>query len=225
VYPTVTASSGAYSLVGMAALVAGTTQAPITAILILFELTDNYRIILPLMICCIISTLTARIIKKPSIYTLKLLRRNINISAGRDIQILQTLQVKECMRKDKVLIPESMPFEKMIKKMTASHYQSFPVVDKDQHMVGIIYFPHLKSFLFEKHLEHLVVAKEVIEDETVTLTPEDNLLIAIEKFGLKDIEEIPVVSTDKPNIVQGMISRRDILEAYNNEIKKRLRES
>jgi CIC family chloride channel protein len=225
VYPAITASSGAYSLVGMAALVAGTTQAPITAILILFELTDNYRIILPLMICCIISTLTARSIKKPSIYTLKLLRRNINISAGRDIQILQTLKVKECMKNDKVLIPESMPFEKMIKKMTASHYQSFPVVDKDQHMVGIIYFPHLKSFLFEKHLEHLVVAKEVIEDETITLTPEDNLLTAIEKFGIKDIEEIPVVSTDKPNIVQGMISRRDILEAYNNEIKKRLREA
>ncbi len=225
VYPAMTASSGAYSLVGMAALVAGTTQAPITAILILFELTDNYRIILPLMICCIISTLTARVIKKPSIYTLKLLRRNINISAGRDIQILQTLKVKECMKKDKVLIPESMPFEKMIKKMTASHYQSFPVVDKDQHMVGIIYFTHLKSFLFEKHLEHLVVAKEVIEDETITLTPEDNLLTAIEKFGIKDIEEIPVISTDKPNIVQGMISRRDILEAYNNEIKKRLREA
>ena len=57
------------------------------------------------------------------------------------------------------------------------------------------------------------------------VTPEDNLLTAIEKFGIKDIEEIPVVSTDKPNIVKGMISRRDILEAYNNEIKKRLREA
>ena len=64
----------------------------------------------------------------------------------------------------------------------------------------------------------------MIEDETITLTPEDNLLTAIEKFGLKDIEEIPVVSTEMPNVVLGIISRRDILEAYNNEIQKRLRE-
>lgn len=224
VYPTVTASPGAYSLVGMAAIVAGTTHAPITAILILFEMTDDYSIILPLMISCIISTLTARIIKKPSIYTFKLLRKGINIMAGQDVHLLQTLKVKDCMKKDKVVIPENMPFRKMINKMTASHYQSFPVVDKDQHLVGIIYFSHLKSFIFEKELEDLVVAREVIEDETITLTPEDNLLAAIEKFGLKDIGEIPVVKNDKPNIVLGMVSRRDILEAYNNEIKKRIRE-
>lgn len=223
-YPSITASSGAYSLVGMAALVAGTTHAPITAILILFEMTDDYSIILPLMISCIISTLTARLIKKPSIYTLKLLRRGINISAGQDVQLLQTLKVKDCMNKDKVLIPENMPFNKMIKKMTSSHYQSFPVVNKKEHMIGIIYFPHLKSFLFEKELEDLVVAKEVIEDETITLYPEDNLLTAIEKFGLKDIEEIPVVSREDPDLVLGIISRRDILETYNDEIIKRLRE-
>jgi CIC family chloride channel protein len=224
VYPSITASSGAYSLVGMAAIVAGTTHAPITAILILFEMTDDYSIILPLMISCIISTFTARIIMKPSIYTFKLLRKGINIMAGQDVHLLQTLKVKDCMKKDKVVIPENMPFRKMINKMTASHYQSFPVVDKDQHLVGIIYFSHLKSFIFEKELEDLVVAREVIEDETITLTPEDNLLAAIEKFGLKDIGEIPVVKNDKPNIVLGMVSRRDILEAYNNEIKKRIRE-
>jgi CIC family chloride channel protein len=161
---------------------------------------------------------------KPSIYTFKLLRKGINIMAGQDVHLLQTLKVKDCMKKDKVVIPENMPFRKMINKMTASHYQSFPVVDKDQHLVGIIYFSHLKSFIFEKELEDLVVAREVIEDETITLTPEDNLLAAIEKFGLKDIGEIPVVKNDKPNIVLGMVSRRDILEAYNNEIKKRIRE-
>jgi CIC family chloride channel protein len=224
VYPSITASSGAYSLVGMAAIVAGTTHAPITAILILFEMTDDYSIILPLMISCIISTFTARVIKKPSIYTFKLLRKGINIMAGQDVHLLQTLKVRDCMKKDNVLIPENMPFRKMINKMTSSHYQSFPVVDENQNMIGIIYFSHLKSFIFEKELEDLVVAREVIEDETITLTPEDNLLTAIDKFGLKDIGEIPVVKTDKPNMVLGMVSRRDILEAYNNEIKKRLRE-
>ena len=223
VYPHITASSGAYSLVGMAALVAGATHAPITAILILFEMTDDYSIILPLMISCIISTLVASFIKKPSIYTLKLLRRGIDIRAGRDVQLLQTIKVKDCMRKGKLLIPEGMSFKEMIKKITSSHYQSFPVVNEKQEMIGIIYFPHLKSFLLEKDLEDLVVAKEVMENEIISISPEDNILTAIEKFGLKDIEEIPVVSDEKPDMVLGMISRGDILEAYNNEIIKRLR--
>ncbi len=87
-FPSLTATSGAYSLVGMGAVVAATTHGPITAILILFEMSGNYRIILPLMLSCIISSVFASHLKKESIYTLKLIRRGVNIHEGREVNVL-----------------------------------------------------------------------------------------------------------------------------------------
>src|SRR5210317_106521 len=78
-FPTVTASPGAYSIVGMGALVSATTHGPLSAMLILFEMTGNYKIILPLMLSCILATIFAGQLMKDSIYTLKLARRGINI--------------------------------------------------------------------------------------------------------------------------------------------------
>ena len=83
-FPTVTASPGAYSIVGMGALVSATTHGPLSAMLILFEMTGNYKIILPLMLSCILATIFAGILKKDSIYTLKLARRGVNIREGKD---------------------------------------------------------------------------------------------------------------------------------------------
>ncbi len=96
-FPYHTAQPGAYAIVGMGALVAGTTQAPIQAFLILFELTQNYKIIAPIMICCVISTFVARSVKKESIYTMKLLRRGVDIRAGRDVNVLKSMRVDDFM--------------------------------------------------------------------------------------------------------------------------------
>ncbi|MBW2619644.1 MAG: chloride channel protein, partial [Deltaproteobacteria bacterium] len=93
-FPEITASSGAYAIVGMGALVAGTTHGPLTAFLILFEMTGNYKIILPLMSACILATLMASQIKKESIYTLKLIRRGVNIRAGQEVNLLRSLTVE-----------------------------------------------------------------------------------------------------------------------------------
>ena len=102
VWPASTAGAGAYALVGMGAVVAAGTHAPITAILIIFELTGSYEIILPLMISCIIATLLATRMQKGSIYTLKLLRRGIDIHKGKDANVLQAVLVREEMRTEVV---------------------------------------------------------------------------------------------------------------------------
>ena len=96
-FPSVAANPGAYAIVGMGAVVAGTTHAPIQAFLIIFELTQNYWIIPPLMICCVIATFVSRGLKRESIYTLKLLRRGIDIEAGRDVNILKSMLVTDFM--------------------------------------------------------------------------------------------------------------------------------
>ena len=95
--PEFTAPPGAYAIVGMGAVVAGATHAPIQAFLIIFEMTQDYRIIPPLMICCVIATFVARGIKRDSIYTLKLMRRGVDIQAGRDVNLLKSMRVEDFM--------------------------------------------------------------------------------------------------------------------------------
>ena len=223
-FPAVTATSGAYALVGMGALVAGAIHAPITAILILFEMTDDYKIILPLMLACIISTITASQLKKESIYSMKLLRRGVDIRGGREVTILQSLLVKDCMSEDKVLIPEITPFSELVKQMLASRFHHFPVVDGRKRMVGIIHFNELKEHLFDDSLPPDTAARDMAYKKYVTVTPEENLLQAIKKFGTQDLEEITVVSERDPARVVGTLSLTDVMQAYNKEVSRRMAE-
>ncbi len=100
ILPGMTAMPGAYALVAMGGVVAGTTYAPITAILIIFEMSGSYSIILPLMLTCITATVMNSTIDRASIYTTKLLRRGIDIEAGRERHLLEHMVVKEVMTGD-----------------------------------------------------------------------------------------------------------------------------
>jgi CIC family chloride channel protein len=110
IWPDTTAGPGAYALVGMGAVVAAGTHAPITAIVMIFELTDGYEIILPLMITCIIATLLATRLQTGSIYTLKLLRRGVDIHGGRAVNVLQDVSASEVMRTEMTTVA---PFDSL----------------------------------------------------------------------------------------------------------------
>lgn len=215
IFPALSATSGAYALVGMGAVVAGTTHAPITAIMILFEMTSDYKIILPLMIACITSTLFASYLTKESIYTMKLTRQGINLHAGKEVNILKSILVKDAMAKGAQTIPESMTVRQFNDFLTKSKHSNFPVVDENKMMTGIISFQDFKEVIFEHGLEDLVVVKELATEKIITITPDENLDDAFKKIGTKNIEQLPVVSKDNPRKIVGMLSRRDIISAYN----------
>ena len=128
--PGYTAMPGAYAMVAMGGVVAGTTYAPITAILIIFEMTSDYSIILPLMLTCITATVMNSTIQRASIYTTKLLRRGIDIEAGRDRHLLEHILVKELMTSDVVSIPESMPLSQIIWTFKTENAPYLHVVDE-----------------------------------------------------------------------------------------------
>ena len=99
-FPEISAPPGAYALVGMAAFFSGAAHAPVTAILIMFEMTGDYQIILPLMFATVISTIIAHAISPESIYTLKLTRRGIHLQEGKDLDVMQSINVGEAMTTD-----------------------------------------------------------------------------------------------------------------------------
>ena len=220
-FPHVTASSGAYSLVGMGAIVAGTTHAPITAILIIFELTDDYHIILPLMMTCILSALTASQLKRESIYTMKLVRRGIDVRAGREISILKSLPVRDFMIRDVAFVSEVMPLSGFLRFIKESSHMYFPVVNDKEELVGIISLRDIRPTLLEESLMDLVIAKDIMTEDVITLTTDENLYDAMGKFGIKDIGQLPVVDKNNPKKVVGMLKRTDVIVAYNNAVLRR----
>ena len=216
-FPSLTATSGAYSLVGMGAVVAATTHGPITAILILFEMSGNYRIILPLMLSCIISSVFASHLKKESIYTLKLIRRGVNIHEGREVNIMKSLNVGKSMTRTVETVPEDMSIKELIRYTMGSKHSSFPVVDKNGLLTGILTFQDFKEIIYEECLDG-IIAKDLAITKVITVTDQDNLDTALKKIGFKNIEQLPVVDKNNPGKIIGILSRRDIFAAYNKAL-------
>ena len=219
VLPGMTAPIGAYALVGMGAMVAGTTHGPLTAILIIFEMTHDYKIILPLMIACIISTVVARSIQIDSIYTLKLVRRGINIYKGREQNVLKSLYVKEVMRTEFEEVPEHTPFSHLMDLISESSFSYFPVVNREGLLTGIFSLNDLRRIVKEEESLHLlIVAEDIAAKDVITTHPDENLNEVMKKFGRLNIEEIPVMEREDSRKVVGMVKRKDVIDAYNREM-------
>ena len=219
-FPAVTASPGAYAIVGMGAVVSATTHGPLSAMLILFEMTGGYKIILPLMITCIISSVVAGQLMKESIYTMKLVRRGVDIRGGKEVNILKAIRVSDVMNPDAETVYEGLPLSTLAGTISKSKYNSFPVVDSENALVGILSFFDYNEALYNEDLENLVVAKDLATLDVVTVSTADNLYDALQKVTAKDFSILPVVSPTDNSLLMGVLTRRDIIGAYDKAVIK-----
>ncbi len=220
-FPSLTASPAAYALVGMGAIVAGTTHAPITAIIIIFELSGNYKIILPMMITCILSTMLASTLKKGSIYTIKLLRRGVDISGGMEQNLLRSMQVAQFMLKDPPTVPEGMRLLDLIRTFKTEDVSYLHVVDGNKDLTGIISFRDIRPIFQEDGLNLLVVAKDVATTNLKTVKRQDSILKALRIMGDLGISQLPVVGGENERKVIGILRDKDVLAAYDKAIIRR----
>ncbi|MBN2171749.1 MAG: chloride channel protein [Candidatus Krumholzibacteriota bacterium] len=221
VVPFPMASSGAYAVVGMGALVAAATHAPITAILIIFELTGDYGVIPGLMVSCIIGTLLAQRMYRGSIYTIKLLRRGIDLQAGQELNVLRQLRVRDVMTRDMEIVPRSECLADLYDRMINSLHYEFFVVDGAGDLIGIISFDSLRQGLpHMQHLGRLAIAEDLMSPLDVFLREDDDLDVAMRQFGKRTLEELPVLPAGGALRPVGTIQRQDVINAYNKEILK-----
>ena len=220
-FPTVTATPGAYALVGMGAVVAGATHAPITAILIIFELTSDYSLILPLMTSCIIATLLTTGVNKESIYTKKLLRRGIDVRHGRELNVLKSLRVGDVMERDFLTVPDDEGLAPMLDRVAASPATQLYAVREDGSLHGAIAIGDLRDAVRHADvLSHLVVASDLVREDVPAVSPADNLDLVMRIFAGRDSDELPVVDPATLRLI-GTVARRHLLDAYNRELMKR----
>lgn len=216
------APPGAYALVGMAAVFAGAAHAPLTAVIILFELTGDYRIILPLMFTVVISTLLARWwLSGESIYTLKLTRRGIRLVAGRDIDVLQSVTVEEVMSTEVDSIDENVTIGALGAAFDVTHHHGLPVLSRDGNLVGIVTINDLDVALARGVSHSTTVTEIATMGNLLVAYPDEPMSAALQRMGTRDVGRMPVVSREDPTRLLGLVRRNDIVRAYHVALTRR----
>jgi len=175
-FPSITAGGGAYAMVGMGAVVAAATHAPLTAMIIIFEMTGNYKIIPPLMIACVIATVLSMRLKASSIYTEKLRRRGIDLFEPMEVNVLKKLPVSRVIDGSPLSIPQTTPFRRLLDLVVNSPRSEFFVVRNGDEYVGTISVHQMRKVLLDGDwLEPLIIAQDIADPTYPVLSPADTL--------------------------------------------------
>ncbi len=216
--PGIVAPSGAYALVGMAAVFSAAARAPITAIIILFEMTRDYAIILPLMLSVVVSTLIAHRLNPVSIYGEKLKRRGISLKPREEVDLLETVTVGEVMTYDFPTVPQEMTLAEIQDKFAKSKHHGFPVVDKWGKLKGMVTLADVESKISGKR-KKLTVA-DLSTTSIITAYADETLHDVVHRLGTSEIGRIPVVDRKDPHRLIGVLRRYDIVKAYAKALSK-----
>lgn len=220
IFPGIAGNPETYALVGMGAMLAAVIRAPITSILILFEITQSYHIVLPVMITCIIANMIAARIEKDSIFTWTLTRDGFNINHGVEKSILESIKVKDIMLTDIIAFNDNTSINDIKKSIEKKPHAYFPVVNDEGYLTGVISLNDLKDEVFSgKNLETTLAKDFGARRNIITVTPEETLEQAMRDFGIKEVGDLPVVENTKKGMkLVGLLRRSDIIIAYNKKV-------
>ncbi len=224
VFPDISAPPGAYALVGMAATFAATAHAPITAVLILFELTGDYRIILPLMLTVVVTTILAqKLLKGESIYTLKLTRRGVHLQRGRDVDILQGVLVNEVMSNEFNIVSKDDSLADFSALLNRTHRHAAVILDDAGKLSGIVTLSDLENAIADQmDLEATTVQEVAVRRPRMMVAyPDESIGTALNRMSPRGLGRLPVVSREDPSRLLGLIRREDIIRSYHLALTRR----
>lgn len=208
-------SVGAFSFVGMAALLAGSTRAPMTAVIIIFEITNDYHMILPVMISTVLATMIARSIESQTIYTRKLKEKGIREQAPQYMKPLEIRMVRDVMTKKVVSISPSLPLAKLVRMVETKGHSGFPVVDENKELVGLVTFEELRTALGVEDLpKDVIVVGDIMKMPAPFVYEDQALSVVLERLSELSVDRLPVVERKNPTRLIGMVTQRDIIGVY-----------
>jgi chloride channel protein, CIC family len=218
--PGIVTEPGAFVVVGMAGFFAAVSNAPISTIIFVSEMTNSYHLLLPCLLVCSLSYLGAR---KWTIYDRQVKSKvDSRAHAGEFfVDILQAIRVSELMHlvKNVVAIPEAMTFREFREFFSETKQHYFPVVDQNTRLVGIFSSTDIRGVLFSRGIGSLVVMRDIATPDVIFTTPSDDLNSVFQKFTAKNIDSLPVVKDDDHGILIGMLNRREVISFYNEQVQ------
>jgi CIC family chloride channel protein len=203
----------AYALVGMGSVIAAATNAPMTGIFMVWEMTDNSAIMLPLMLAVVVSHLVARRLEPDSLYSGWLRRRGEHIEHGADRDVLAGLRVDDAFDRHPAVITSTSVASQFLSHLGAGSQDVFPVVDPAGMLVGVLTVPDLARIAREDRDRHATLTAREAVRPSETLEPDDSLLEAMKRMGARGTGALPVVDPVRGSFV-GLLSRSDVLGLY-----------
>jgi len=219
--PAVVTQPGAFVVVGMAGFFAGVSNAPISTIIFVSEMTNSYHLLLPGLLVC---SLTYLISQNWTIYD-KQVKARVDSMAHRGdffVDILEAIRVKELTAQFKKieLIPQEMTLKRFRKVFSSSQQHYFPVVDRENRLTGIFSINDIRGVIFDEDIGDLVRMKDVADPDIIHTTPNEDLNTALKKSTIRNLQQVPVVSEEDNRVLVGMLDRRDLIAYYNKRVEE-----
>ena len=210
------ANEGYYALLGMAGLISGMLQAPLTGIFLIIEITGGYEVILPLILVSAVTTTLCHYIEPASYYLKDLVEHGHLLRPGTDARVLSDLNVPELIERDCIIVKHNMLLRDFVHIVQKSHRNYFPVEDdKTGNFLGIIHLDDIRPYLFNPVMYDAVFLGQIMNTHVEVVHPDDDLLEVLRKMDIKDLFSMPVVMNNR---FVGLISKATILDQYRKEL-------
>jgi CIC family chloride channel protein len=214
--PGAIAGEGCFALLGMAGLVSGILQAPLTAIFLVVEITGSYEVILPLIIVSALTSTFCHYIEPGSFYLRDLIEKGQYMRPGTDARVLSDMSVRELVETDYITVPGNMLLKDFIEVIKHSHKYLFPVEDHaDARYLGMIFVDRIRPYLFDSQMHPVLMAEQVMEINVPKVTPDDELSDVLNIMENARLNSLPVVENGR---FVGMLSKSVLLDHYRKEL-------
>ncbi len=210
-----------FALAGMGAMLAAVNSIPITALLIIVELTDNYHLVMPLMLSIIMSYIIVHYVLKESIYSIELKQRGIQLHDGKELNVLKNLKIDQIMSYEFHKVYATMDFKTLVKVISNGTANIYWVENAQHKIIGFISWSDLKPLITDyQNLDTLVLVSDVMNPNVVSVKADDPLDYVMKLFGRFNVDELPVVDPATGTLL-GTVLRNRVIQLYNQEIFKR----
>ncbi len=213
------ATPATYALAGMAGALAATLHCPLTAFLLVFEITQDYKVILPVMLVAIVSTTCAQFLHRDSIYTDLLRRKGIRFGQLADMTLLRRMTVADVPATPAVLVADSDPAQRLIDLAAEYATTDFVVADESEVYQGMVVGDDVRTTLVQREAVPLMIVAELMRNDLPSVRPGDTLDDVLDKFAKHEVSSLPIV--DAGGRVTGMVTRSRLLRTYQDELDKR----
>jgi len=217
-FPTMTIQPAAYGVVGMGAMVAAATGAPITAILLVFEMTDDYALMLPLMVATAIAMVVARRLQPHNLYSGWLVRRGIHLEHGMDRDRLAGLTVGDAIDRRSIVVDGTESVAGLIRRFAFSEQSVYPVVDEQRALLGVLTLRDLGALVRDDAAVDPALTARDLASPTEAVTMTLPLLDVIRRLGVLGVAALPVVDSATGRVL-GTIGRAAIVARYGRSLE------
>lgn len=201
-----------FALMGMAGVMSGVMHAPLTGVFLIAELTGGYDLFLPLMIVAVSSYLTIIIFEPHSIYSMRLAKKGELLTHHKDKAVLTLMKVESVVEKNFVTVHPDMDLGELVKAISASHRNIFPVTDKEGVLLGIVTLDDIRNIMFRQELYHRFKVSKLMGSAPARLLYTDSMEKVMQTFDDTNAWNLPVVDTEGKYI--GFVSKSKIFNSY-----------